>query len=125
MKKIIFTLGLLFVAITISSAQEKGIIEEVLRNSVEHKVDTMQKRIGFEDEIAIQLKEMELKYLLDVQKAETCFLCNTSRKIKKLQSNRKDKLQNILSRDQYVKYHALDNNLINENNKLWLREITP
>lgn len=125
MKKIIFTLGLLFVAITISSAQEKGIIEEVLRNSVEHKVDTMQKRIGFEDETAIQLKEMELKYLLDVQKAETCFLCNTSRKIKKLQSNRKDKLQNILSRDQYVKYHALDNNLINENNKLWLREITP
>ena len=104
MKKIIFTLGLLFVAITISSAQEKGIIEEALRNSVEHKVDTMQKRIGFEDEIAIQLKEMELKYLLDVQKAETCFLCSSKRKIAKLNKTRDNHLQKILTRKQYIEY---------------------
>ena len=29
----------------------------------------IQKLIGFDDEIALQLKEIELKYLIDVQKA--------------------------------------------------------
>jgi|LFRM01.2.fsa_nt_gb hypothetical protein len=121
MKKIILTLGILFAAIAISTAQEKGIIAEVLRNSVEQKVDSMQKLIGFEYEIALELKELELKYLFDVQKAETCFLCNTSRRIKKLQSAREDKLQEILPRDQYIKYHSIENNLLNEDNQLWLR----
>ena len=122
MKKIILTLGILFAAaVSISVAQEKGIIAEVLSTSVEQKVDSMQKLIGFEDEIALQLKEIELKYLLDVQKAETCFLCRTSKRIKKLQSAREEKLQDILPRDQYMKYHAIENNLLNEDNQLWLR----
>ena len=120
MKKIIITLGILFAAVAISTAQEKGIIAEVLRNSVEQKVDSMQKLIGFNDEIALELKELELKYLFDVQKAETCFLCNTSRRIKKLQSAREDKLQEILPRDQYIKYHSIENKLLNEDNQLWL-----
>ena len=121
MKKIIITLGILFAAVAISTAQEKGIIADVLRNSIEHKVESMQKLIGFDDEIALELKELELKYLLDVQKAETCFLCNTSKRIKKLQSAREEKLQDILPRDQYMKYHAIENNLLNEDNQLWLR----
>ena len=121
MKKIIITLGILFAAVAISTAQEKGIIADVLRNSVEQKVDSMQEIIGFEDEVALSLKEIELEYLLDVQKAETCFLCNTSRRIKKLQSAREDKLQEILPRDQYIKYHSIENNLLNEDNQLWLR----
>lgn len=121
MKKIIITLGILFAAVAISTAQEKGIIADVLRNSIEHKVESMQKLIGFDDEIALELKELELKYLLDVQKAETCFLCNTSRRIKKLQSAREDKLQEILPRNQYIKYHSIENNLLNKDNQLWLR----
>lgn len=121
MKKIIITLGILFAAVAISTAQEKGVIADVLRNSIEHKVESMQKLIGFDDEIALELKELELKYLLDVQKAETCFLCNTSRRIKKLQSAREDKLQEILPRDQYIKYHSIENNLLNKDNQLWLR----
>ena len=121
MKKIIITLGILFAAVAISTAQEKGIIADVLRNSVDHKVESMQKLIGFDDEIELELKELELKYLFDVQKAETCFLCNTSKRIKKLQSAREDKLQEILPRDQYIKYHSIENNLLNEDNQLWLR----
>ena len=121
MKKIIITLGILFAAVAISTAQEKGIIADVLRNSVDHKVESMQKLIGFDDEIELELKELELKYLFDVQKAETCFLCNTSRRIKKLQSAREERLQEILPRDQYVKYHSIENNLLNEDNQLWLR----
>ena len=119
MKKIILTLGILFAAIAISTAQEKGIIAEVLRNSVEQKVDSMQKLIGFEYEIALELKELELKYLFDVQKAETCFLCNTSRRIKKLQSAREERLQEILPRDQYVKYYSIENDLINIDTPIW------
>ncbi len=121
MKKIIITLGILFAAVAISTAQEKGIIADVLRNSVEQKVDSMQEIIGFEDEVALNLKEIELEYLFDVQKAETCFLCNTSKRIKKLQSAREDKLQEILPRDQYIKYHSIENKLLNEDNQLWLR----
>lgn len=120
MKKIILILGILFVAVATSNAQEKGIIAEVFRNSVEQKVDSMQKSIGFDNEIALKLKELELKYLFDVQKAETCFLCNTSKRIKKLQSAREVKLQEILPRDQYMKYHSIENNLLNEDNRLWL-----
>jgi uncharacterized protein (DUF342 family) len=121
MKKIILTLGILFAVVAISNAQEKGIIADVLRNNVEQKVDSMQILIGFEDEIARKLKELELKYLFDVQKAETCLLCNTKKKIKKLQSAREESLQKILPRDQYVKYHSIENNLLNEDNQLWLR----
>lgn len=122
MRKIILTLGILFAAaVSISVAQEKGIIAEVLRKSVEQKVESMQKSIGFDNEIALELKELELKYLLDVQKAETCFLCNTSKRIKKLQSARENKLQELLPRDQYIKYHSIENNLLNEDNQLWLR----
>ena len=119
MKKIIITLGILFAAVAISTAQEKGIIAEVLRNSVEQKVESMQEIIGFEDEVALSLKEIELEYLLDVQKAETCFLCNTSRRIKKLQSAREDKLQEILPRDQYIKYHSIENNLVDKDVPMW------
>ncbi|NLD23663.1 MAG: hypothetical protein GX670_05475 [Bacteroidales bacterium] len=119
MKKIIITLGILFAAVAISTAQEKGIIAEVLRNSVELKVDSMQEIIGFEDKVALKLKELELKYLFDVQKAETCFLCNTSKRIKKLQSAREERLQEILPRDQYVKYYSIENDLINIDTPIW------
>lgn|SRR5690554_4073014 len=121
MRKIILTSVLIFTALLVSSAQEKGIIAEVLRNSVECKVDSMQELIGFDDDKAKQLKDMELQYLLDVQKAETCFLCSTKRRIKKLQSAREERLQEILSRDQYVKYHSIENELLNEDNRLWLQ----
>ena len=119
MKKFIITLGILFAAVAISTAREKGIIADVLRNSVDHKVESMQKLIGFDDEIELELKELELKYLLDVQKAETCFLCNTSRRIKKLQSAREERLQEILPRDQYVKYYSIENDLINIDTPIW------
>lgn len=120
MKKITLILLTIFAVIITMPAQEKGIIEEVLHNSVEQKVDKMQKLIDFDDEKALQLKEMELKYLLDVQKAETCFLCNTSRRVKKLKAIRVENLQKILDRNQYLKYLSIENDLLNENNRLIL-----
>jgi hypothetical protein len=81
----------------------------------------MQKSIGFDNQKANQLKELELNFLLDVQKAETCFLCNSKKKIEKLKKRRDTELQSILSRDEYNKYQTIENNLLNENNRLWLK----
>ena len=108
MKKIILTSVLIFTALLVSSAQEKGIIAEVLRKSVECKVDSMQELIGFDDDKAKQLKDMELQYLLDVQKAETCFLCSTKRRIAILKEIRDNHLQEILTRKQYIEYEGGD-----------------
>lgn len=121
MRKITLIILILAATAAITSAQENGIIKEILRESVDRKVTSMQESIGFDDDKAKQLKEMELKYLLDVQKAETCFLCSTKRRIRKLQSAREEKLQQILPRDQYIKYHSIENDLLNEDNRLWLQ----
>jgi len=121
MKRIILLL-FAFVAFTaVSFAQETGIIADVLRKCAEQKVASMQELINFDNDKAKLLKQMELQFLLDVQKAETCFLCNSKRKIEKLQSTRENELQKILSRDEYIKYHSLENDLLNENNRLWLQ----
>ncbi len=120
MRKITLIILILATA-AITSAQDNGIIKGILSESVDQKVSSMQKLIGFDDDKAQQLKDMELKYLLDVQKAETCFLCSTKRRIRKLQSAREDKLQHILPRDQYIKYHSIENELLNEDNRIWLQ----
>ncbi|MCE5180024.1 MAG: hypothetical protein LLF81_12880 [Porphyromonadaceae bacterium] len=102
------------------SFSQTSITEKVFQESVENKVEEMQQLIGFDDQKAQELKEMELRFLLDIQKAETCFLCNSKKRIKKLQHIREARLQQILPRDQYVKYSSLENDLINKNNRLWL-----
>lgn len=102
------------------SAQQPSIIENVLAHSVEEKVSSMQELIGFNDAQAQQLRQMELHFLLEVNKAERCFLCNKKKRIEKLIQKRDAKLQKILERDQYIKYQSLENNLLNKNNRLWL-----
>ena len=74
----------------------------------------MQTLIGFDDDQANQLKELELNFLLDVNDAENCFWCRTRKRIEKLNKRRDKDLQIILTREQYIKYNAIDNNLIKE-----------
>ncbi len=119
MKKNIMLALFLLVVIGVS-AQQKSIIDEVFIKSVEKKVASLQKSIGFDDAKAEQLKEIEYTYLQEVNKAEHCFLCNKSKRIKKLANKRDADLQVVLERDQYIKYQSIDNNLLNENNQLWL-----
>lgn len=119
--KRIFTLVFIVVAFTTSlSSQSTSIIENVLRQSVEQKILTMQELIQFDDAKAIQLVHLEFAYLLDVQKVENCLFCNKKKRINTLQKNRDEKLQEILDRDQYIKYISIENNLINKENILWL-----
>src|SRR5690554_586636 len=111
--KRIFTLVFIVVAFTTSiSSQSTSIIENVLRQSVEQKILTMQELIQFDDAKAIQLVHLEFAHLLDVQKVENCLFCNKKKRINTLQKNRDEKLQEILDRDQYIKYISIENNLI-------------
>ena len=120
MKKFILLSTFIFVIIA-SAMTQSSITENVFRESVNRKVLRMQQSIGFDEQKAEQLKVLELNYLLDVQKAETCFLCNSKKKIEKLKNKRDEDLQRVLSRDEYIKYLSIENNLINENNRLWLK----
>ena len=120
MKRILVFTALLGM-ITYVSAQQPSIIEKVFVNSVEEKITSMQELIGFDNGQAQQLKQIELSYLLDVNKAEHCFLCNKNKRIEKLKQKRDTELQKILVRDKYIKYLSLENDLLNENNRLWLQ----
>ena len=120
MKKFILLSTFIFVIIA-SAMTQSSITENVFRESVNRKVLRMQQSIGFDEQKAERLKVLELNYLLDVQKAETGFLCNSKKKIEKLKNKRDEDLQRVLSRDEYIKYLSIENNLINENNRLWLK----
>ena len=80
--------------------------------SVEAKIEKMQELIGFGDEQAQQLRELELNFLLEVNKAENCFLCNKQKRVERLKQKRDAGLQKILERDQYIKYDAIENERI-------------
>lgn len=121
MKKLGLLLTALIAIAAITPAQKTGIIADVLKKSAEEKVARMQEMIGFDDNKARQLNELEFTFLLDVQKAENCCLCNRKKRIEKLKTAREEGLQKLLPRDEYMKYHSIENELLRENNPLWLR----
>lgn len=94
------------------SAQQPSVIRNVLEKSVEEKIASMQELIGFNDEQAQKLRDMELNFLSEVNKAEHCFMCNRKKRVEKLKKERDKALQTILERDQYIKYDAIENERI-------------
>lgn len=120
MMKKSLVLVLLLLTILAVSAQQPSIIENVLTNSVEEKVSSMQELIGFDDVQAQQLRQMELNFLLEVNKAERCFLCNKKKRIEKLKQKRDGELQKILGRAQYIKYETIENDRLKKR-PLWAK----
>ncbi|MDR0422656.1 MAG: hypothetical protein LBH72_06560 [Proteiniphilum sp.] len=113
MKKNILILTLLLLsAVTSLTAQRPSVIENVLTRSVDEKVSSLQKLTGFSDAQAEQLRKTELNFLLDVNRAEHCFLCCRQKRIGKLKRKRDTELQKILERDQYIRYEAINNERI-------------
>lgn len=112
MKKLTLLLVVFVAFATVASAQKSGIIADVLRQSAENKVAQMQELIKFDDSKAEQLISLEFNFLLDIQKAENCCLCNKKKRIEKLQKKRDSDLQQILTRDEYIKYDAVENERI-------------
>lgn len=112
MRKILTLASFLFICFTTVKSEKPTIIHGVLNDYVVQKVDEMQQLIKFSDTQAGQLKKLELQFLLDVQKAESCLFCNTKKRIDKLKQNRDVDLQQILTREQFLKYEALINKQI-------------
>ncbi|MFV0471445.1 MAG: hypothetical protein ACK5L7_05370 [Paludibacteraceae bacterium] len=108
MKKFIFLSTILICFGLFAKAQKSTIIQETLQKSAIEKVVFMQNLINFNDEQAKKIAEIEYLYLLDVQKAENCCFCNTSKKIEKLKQEKSGAVEKILSRDEFVKYNLIE-----------------
>lgn len=91
------------------SFSQTSITEKVFQESVGNKVEEMQQLIGFDDQKARLISEIELNFLLKVNKAERCHWCRKQKRIEKLKTAREEQLQKILPRDQYIKYDAIEN----------------
>ena len=102
------------------SFSQTSITEKVFQESVENKVEEMQQLIGFDNQTAQQIREIELIFLLEVNKAEHCLLCRKQKRIEKLKKSRDEQLQKILPRDQYIKYDAIENERIKKQ-PLWAK----
>lgn len=102
-------------AFTVNLSAQESVIKKVFEKFVEDKIEKMQELIGFNDNQATELKEIELNFLLDVNEAENCFWCRTKKRIKKLKEKREEDLQQILLREQYIKYNVIENDLIKKN----------
>lgn len=112
MKRILLLSSLVLICFASVKAENSAIIQNILKDYVAQKVEKMQQLINFTDAQAIELKDLELKYLLKVQKAENCRCCNTKKKVAKLRTKRDADLQKILTREQYIKYDTVDRGTI-------------
>lgn len=117
-KLLIFTALLAFI---LNASAQQSIIKNVFEQFVENKVENLQKLIGFDDNQAAQLKEIELDFLLDVNSAENNFWCRTKKRVKKLKRKRDEDIQEMLTREQYIKYDAIDNDRIMESPPLQIQ----
>ena len=110
----------MILAFTTTSNSQTSITESVFQESVENKVENIQQLIGFDNQTAKQIRDIELIFLLEVNKAEHCLLCRKQKRIEKLKKSRDEQLQKILPRDQYIKYDAIDNERIKKQ-PLWAK----
>lgn len=120
MKKISLIVAAFLVFSTIGFAQENGIIADLITKSVDRKVLSFQEMIQFDADQAEKIKAVEMNFLFDILKVETCCLCNKTRRSEKLKKKRDEALQEILPRDAYIKYLSLDSELLNKDNRHWL-----
>lgn len=118
MKKIFLFTSLFLISVMAMTADNTTIIKDILNEYAIQKVDYLQGLIKFSDVQAKHLKEIELDYLLEVQKAENCFLCNKQKKIERLKKEKYQAIEKILSRDEFIKYKAVDNKEIKKH-PLW------
>jgi len=111
MKKI-FLLSLTLFAFAIVTFAQSNIITDALQRSAQAKVQEMQQLIHFDNNQANQLQTMQFQFLLNVRNAENRTFSNSRRRIERLQRERDTALQQILTREQYIKWNAIENNII-------------
>lgn len=117
MKKIliilIFPAMLLVVA---CNGSKSAVSQEDLKTEVQAKVHEMQKLIHFDDAQAAKLMDLEFRHAEAVKKAENALFCSSKKRVAKLQSKKSQELQKILTREQYIKYDAIENKRIKKGN---------
>ena len=109
MKKILLLSVLL--ALSAATSAQTNIITNAFQRSAEAKVQEMQQLIRFDDNQAKQLKTMQFQFLLDVRNAENRTF-RSRRNIERLQRERDTVLQQILTHEQYIRWNAVENNII-------------
>lgn len=109
MKKILTFASLFFICFATAKSEKSTIIHDILNDYVVQKVDEMQQIIKFSDTQAEQLKKLELRFLLDVQKAENCCFCNPQKRVDKLRAKKYLAAEKILPKYQFIQYKAIDN----------------
>ena len=110
-KSLLLSLALFGFAIAIFAQNPTNIIPDALQRSAEAKVQEMQQLIRFDDNQAEQLKTMQFQFLLNVRRAENRTF-RSRRNIERLQRERDAALQQILTREQYIRWNAVENNII-------------
>ena len=110
-KSLLLPLALFGFAIAIFAQNPTNIIPDALQRSAEAKVQEMQQLIRFDDNQAEQLTTMQFQFLLDVRRAENRTF-RSRRNIERLQRERDAALQQILTREQYIRWNAVENNII-------------
>ena len=110
-KSLLLSLALFGFATAIFAQNPTNIIPDALQRSAEAKVQEMQQLIRFDDNQAEQLKTMQFQFLLNVRRAENRTF-RSRRNIERLQRERDAALQQILTREQYIRWNAVENNII-------------
>ena len=113
MKKIvtilIFPAMLLIVA---CNSGKSAVSQRDLKTEAQAKVQTMKQLIHFDDVQATQLMDLEFRHAQAIQNAKKAGFCNSKKRIAKLQSKKSQEIQKILTREQFIKYDAIDNKRI-------------
>ena len=109
MKQTVLAIALFLMCNVVFPAEKSTITKDILTEHVTQKVEKMQRSIKFSDAQSEQLKELELNFLLDVQKAECCACCCAQKKVEKLKIKREQNLRKILTDDQFFKYDIIEN----------------
>lgn len=108
----------IFIIIVLLSAcaasKENSGLEGDLIHRVELKIAKMQELIKFDDRQAERLKKIEFEYSEAMRICKESSSCNREITKKRLAAKRDTQLQEILTREQYVKYDAVDGNRIEQ-----------
>lgn len=109
MKRFFLLSAIVCISLSLFSAEKTSIVKDVFKTHAVRQVEYAQNLISFTDLQAKQLVELEYQFLLDVQKVENCRLCNSTKKIESLKTNKYKKVERILPKDEFIKYKAIDN----------------
>jgi hypothetical protein len=91
-----------------SFATKPTTIKEILSDYVVQKVEYSQSLIHFTDNQAKQLNDLELNYLLEVNRLENCKCHPSSKQLIKLNEKRDTNLRKVLNQLEYNQYKAIE-----------------